>query len=686
MRLVNLLVVTAVCAAGVSFGAPPDLKGKTLKQTFDELLPGLGSKNEAQQKWQDLCFQLGAPGNEALRTEACKLMAEKLGPETPGPTRLWLLKQLERIGRDECVDAVAAILDDKDDLVRDAAVRCLTNNPDPKATAKLLARLPATTGKARVGLLNALGRRGDKTATSAVAKELGNTDAAVAIAAARALGKLATPDAAEALASARAKATGEVHLAMSDALLLCADRRLQEGKAGEAAAIYRQMHRPEEAGPTRLAALRGVLKTSGDQAGTMILEILGGTDAGARAVAIAQIEDLSAGALKPLAASLEKLPAESQVLVLHALAARGERSQLRVVLAAVKSPNESVRRAGIQALGRLGDASVVPLLLETVHAGGNLGSLAADSLVQLAAEGVNEQLIATLGTEKTAARIASMIGLLERRKATAAVPAILKAARSDDPTIRTAALAGLRSLAEPKDIPEMTAVLLKMGKSKDREQAEQAVAAVCTQISDSQKRAEPILAILKDAPKADRLVLLPLLGRLGGPDALRQVRDALASIDPELHQAGVAGLCNWPDPAASEDLLALAKDAKDQSDRLRAIQALIRVNAVLSDVPTEPRLATLKKTMELATRPQERKALLEGIGFVRRIETLRYVLPYLDDPELNQSACKAVVELAHSKMLREPNKAEFDKALDRVLTICKDKGLLDRARQYKQAP
>ena len=53
--------------------------------------------------------------------------------------------------------------------------------------------------------------------------------------------------------------------------------------------------------------------------------------------------------------------------------------------------------------------------------------------------------------------------------------------------------------------------------------------------------------------------------------------------------------------------------------------------------------------------------LLEGIGFVRHIDTLHYVLPYLDDNDLNQSACKAVVELAHSRMLREPNKAEFDK-------------------------
>jgi len=35
-------------------------------------------------------------------------------------------------------------------------------------------------------------------------------------------------------------------------------------------------------------------------------------------------------------------------------------------------------------------------------------------------------------------------------------------------------------------------------------------------------------------------------------------------------------------------------------------------------------------------------------------------------------------------MLREPNIAEFAKALDRVIAMCKDKGLVDRAKSYKE--
>ena len=103
--------VFLLSALGAS--AQPDLKGKSLADTFNELLPGLGAadtgaRTAAQQKWQDICFQLGAPGNEKQRAQACVLMAAKLDAKTPAPTRLWLLTQLEHIGREESVEAARA--------------------------------------------------------------------------------------------------------------------------------------------------------------------------------------------------------------------------------------------------------------------------------------------------------------------------------------------------------------------------------------------------------------------------------------------------------------------------------------------------------------------------------------------------------------------------------------------------
>ena len=59
-------------------------------------------------------------------------------------------------------------------------------------------------------------------------------------------------------------------------------------------------------------------------------------------------------------------------------------------------------------------------------------------------------------------------------------------------------------------------------------------------------------------------------------------------------------------------------------------------------------------------------------------------MPYLNQPAFAQEACGTVVELAHHRELREPNKAEFDKALDVVIRIGKDPGVVDRAKRYKK--
>jgi HEAT repeat protein len=680
--------VLLVALAALAQPAPIDLKGKSLAATFNDLLPGMsaadnGARSAAQQRWQDICLALSAPGNETLRSEACTIMVAKLDARTPKLARLWLLQQLQRIGREESVEALATVLSDADDEVRDMAVRALSNNPSPKATEKLVAALAAANEAGKIGLLNGLGQRGDAAATAAVAGQLPG-DAKVGVAAARALGRIPGDDALQALQKARPSASGAVRAAIADALLVHADRRLKAGRHGEAAKLYAELNVPEEPRSVRLAALRGLIQTRGDAAGELVLSILTGDDAKAKAVAIGQIERLSPAALKTLAASMDKLTVPIRVSVVVAVAAGGDRSQLPFVLEAAKSSEAEVKQAGIRALGRLGDASTVEFLLEVAASKDTAAGAAVESLAALPAESVNEKLIAALNAEKTASRRAALIGILDRRKAVSAVPALVTAASDADASVRNAAFAGLKSLAAPTDAPGMIVALLKTAKGNERSQAEIAIATVLSQVTNREARAEPVLAAI-NTRKDREADLLPLLGRLGGKDALETIRRALGSTDPALHEAAAAGLCNWPDDAANSELLALAASTKSEAEKLRAIQALIRVNAVLTERTAEEKLQALdalKSAMKLATRDQERRAILEGVGNVRHIESLRFVVPYLDDAAYQQAACKGVVELAHSKMLREPNKAEFEKALNRVIELCKDRGLVDRAKQY----
>jgi len=243
-------------------------KEQSFKAKLEGWLPGLSKekipeRRDSQQKLQQLCFELGTPGREAQRTEACKVMAETLGTKLAKPARIWLLKQLEYIGGEECVDAVARSLDDSDQQVRDAARRALANIPAAQANAKLLAKLGKSSGSFRVGLINALGYRADAASVAALAGLLGDKDKAAVEAAANALGKIGGPQATAALKAAYGKASPATKVPVGDAYLRCADKLLKQGKTDAAMVIYGELSSADSPKVIRMAALRGKLKAAG---------------------------------------------------------------------------------------------------------------------------------------------------------------------------------------------------------------------------------------------------------------------------------------------------------------------------------------------------------------------------------------------------------------------------------------
>lgn len=236
-------------------------------QQLNEWLPGIGAekiqdRSSAQQALQKVCFEVGAPGREADRAAVCRVMAQKLA-EANAAAKVWLLRQLQFIGHEECIEAVAALFDDKDEQVREAARCCLEHIPEPAANAKLLAALPRSSGRLRIGIVNALGTRGEQASVPALVGLLGDRDAEVAGAAATALGKIGGAEAARSLADALGRTSGEMRNLVANALLGCADKLLAAGKKAEALAIYQQLDQTDLPRFIRVATAQGKLRAAG---------------------------------------------------------------------------------------------------------------------------------------------------------------------------------------------------------------------------------------------------------------------------------------------------------------------------------------------------------------------------------------------------------------------------------------
>jgi len=162
------------------------------------------------------------------------------------------------IGTKEAVPVLAPLL--ADEQLSHMARYALEPIPDKSVDGVLRRALDKLHGRLLAGVVASVGVRRDAEAVPQLIRLLGNSDTAVASAAARSLGKIATPEAAAALLGRLAKAKGLVRLAVADACLACAEARLAQKQPEEAAAIYGAVGKANLPKHFRVAAMQGALR------------------------------------------------------------------------------------------------------------------------------------------------------------------------------------------------------------------------------------------------------------------------------------------------------------------------------------------------------------------------------------------------------------------------------------------
>lgn len=422
-----------------------------------------------------------------------------------------------------------------------------------------------------------------------------------------------------------------------------------------------------------------------DDATALIIELLSDKDKEIRALAFEQIRTEAKGeaATVKFAGLLPTQSPEIQVGLLSALSARGDKAAAPAVrsLLAQTSP-ESVKIAAIDALGLLGAdqdvALLIPLLFSKVQAEQAAARL---SLERLSGDATSSAIAKEMQSASAAQRLL-LIDVLKNRRGGA--PALLEAAVDADPAVRTAAMSALGEVGAPEHVAGMVKGIFKAQPGAERIAAERAVALVSQRGADPSQKSAPLLAAMKSMPAAEKIILLPTLGRIGGTASLEVVEKAFSDSDPKMRAAGLMALCNWPDGSIASRLSELAKTEKNLEHRKLARRALIRVAPLPDGRSDQQRLELLQSVFAMCESDSERNLVLQRASGIRAIETLRFVTPFLAKPPFAQQACESIVELAHHRGLREPNKAEFDRALDQVIKLSKDEVVIDRARRYKE--
>lgn len=419
----------------------------------------------------------------------------------------------------------------------------------------------------------------------------------------------------------------------------------------------------------------------------MTIDLVSRDDADFRAIGLDRVRHGTKGeaATYRFAAELAKQSPVRQVELMSALSDRGDAAAIPAMTALLlQAKDPAVRAAAVLGIGTLGSQVEVAVLKRSLAAEEPEKGAARKALTVVRGDAATKELLDAAKYGEPALR-STFIDILADRRARVALPDLAAMTVDGEAGVRTAALRALEKLGGPEQVSGLVAGVLKASAGADRRDAERALVTVCTKNHGHEEAAKIFLEAFKKAPEVEQESLLPALGGVGGAGAMAIVDELIASPDAAKRKFGLSALSRWPDATVSSRLMNLVGKAQDPAERGLLLGALIRI-APLPDnkLNDGQKLDLVKKTMELCQTDEDRARLIERVNAIRTIEAFRFILPYLDQPSLAEPACKSVVELAHHRQLRDANKDEFIKALDRVIITTKNQELAERATAYKE--
>ena len=578
---------------GTAFAQDATLANQFTDQLARMQSDDAGQVRNAQQDWQRICFQAGAPGQEALKTEAVKLMADALSNDgLKDSAKFWLLRQLGRLDNGDNAALIGKFVADSERIVRDEAVGALAHIPNERA-GRVLQELLAAENDAdqKIALQNALNFRAERKA---------------------------------------------VDLPKLDDILKS-------------------------------------LETGDLQASELLL------------TALPWLVDVKISDIPNDTARFNNLTPEAKVLLMDALAVSRDQSALPLAAIMTRNDNEHVKLAGFRALGLLGDASVVQHLMSNIRGPGELGDTVRDSLARLNFDGADRMLIIAYQRADDNAIKYDLTRVFIRRAGTIAVPAVETGLKSDDENLRRISIQYFENIGQQASVPALVEQYLVEPNNDIRGAIERAIVRIETRYSDADGRGKAFIDAIEKRNEMEQVRLLPILGNISGTQAREFVMGKYTgSPEPMIREAAFRALCNWTDISVAEELFKVAS-SPDDPRAANAARSYIRIITLRDEGRNaQDRIAYLENAMSVARTDENRNFLLSRLGDSRSIEAFRFAVQYIDDANLDQAVCRAIVDMVNDHGFHMRHREEIEPFLDKVIEKSRDNGHVDRARRYKE--
>ncbi|HWW40433.1 DUF1080 domain-containing protein [Pedobacter sp.] len=586
-------------------------------------------------------------GQQDLRNMAVNAYCKALAKLSDKQNKAFIISQFDLVGNDNAVSCLEGYL--ADDQLADEASRALAKIGTTSSTTALVNSLSKATGKAKIAIVEALGHTDAKVAATAIVPLTTSTDKELTKVSLYALANIGEASSKEILLKAAEQAGYKYDQTNAvAALLVYAQKNIANDKAGVETIAKTILGRATAGDQVneRIAALKLLSAIQTDQ--QVLLSAMADKQFEFRAAAVkfaaADVNDTNSAAW---ISQLKKADAATRVSILDMLGNSTAKSALPEVLKFIKSDDQQVKLAAIDAAVKLGQESVLEDLLK-IMGKGDATSIEniARGISRIKGEGVTTKVGAYIPKAKPEVQVA-LINILAARAATNQITVIYPLLNSKNAEVRKAAFLSLQHVAVAENTTQLFDLLNKTTDAGELTAIQEAIIASIKGTADKDAQTDAILQQMSNTPADKKLLFYKVLGSLGGQKSLKSVSEAYTSGDDKTKKAAIEALSSWTDASSINELIRIARTTTNP-DFLN--QAIIGYLALVrnTDYPAEQRLLLLRNAMAVAQSPVQQQQILKDTEQAKCFNAIVFAGQYLDNGALQQAAANAVMNITMS--------------------------------------
>jgi HEAT repeat protein len=326
--------------------------------------------------------------------------------------------------------------------------------------------------------------------------------------------------------------------------------------------------------------------------------------------------------------------------------AASKKVSLPQIAGLAKSADVAVRIAAIDSLRNIGDASVLPILIDAANqtASKEIAQAAKNTLTNLPGREIDAAIVKLLDDGDVDAKIIAITLIKERRIFTAS-ESLRKALSDSNEKVSNAAVDALGQISGLKDLPMLIDLMINAASQAEADKILIVLKSACTRFP---QEAASNIVVTKFIEKNARVntQLLNLLMEIGGRRAMEIVNSYVWGDDAELRDKATEILGKWRSPRdldlIADACLKLAKESKETTYKIRGLKGYIRL-ARQFDMPEDRRLKICQEVYDLTDRNEIRILIFDVYARNPKLKFFEAAAKHLDNEAFKKKAEETLV-------------------------------------------